>query len=211
MKKSKLFCGLLMGLSLSACATVDTASRNAPPEPMHVAQIAPSVRIAEYSVQVPRSLRVSEANRYYPGGDIVWRGDPAGDRYEQVKAIFETSLARSAQAVQGERPVRVDIVVKRFHAMTEKARYTVGGIHAITFDMTVRDPETGAVLVPQRTVRADLEGLGGSRALAAEARGVTQKYRITNHLVGVIEQELTDPQGYQATEMGLMQAINRIR
>lgn len=206
----RLIVGLMAGLGLTACGAVDTASRNAMPQEMAVARQAPSVRIESFNVVVPRALRVSEANRYYPGGDIVWRGDPMGDRHAQVKAIFDTSLGRSVPLVQGEQPVRVDIEVKRFHALTEKTRYTVGGIHAITFDMTLRDPQTGAALGPTRTIRADLVGYGGARAMAAEARGVTQKYRITNHLVGVIQKELTDPEGYHNANLGLMQAINQL-
>lgn len=29
-------------------------------------------------------LSVSESNSYYPNADVVWRGDPIGDRIQQI-------------------------------------------------------------------------------------------------------------------------------
>lgn len=62
----------------------------------------------------------------------------------------------------------------RFHVLTEKARYLTGGVHNITFNLTLRDPDTGNLWVEPREVRTDLIGLGGNVALQAEARGQTQ-------------------------------------
>ena len=59
--------------------------------------------------------------------------------------------------------------------------------------MTLRDPVTGAPLDAPRTVKADLKAYGGSKALAAERDGLTQKVRITRHLQNVIAQELAAP------------------
>jgi len=89
--------------------------------------------------------------------------------------------------------VIVDVDVKRFHALTEKTRYTVGGVHSITFELTVRNPLTGDLLVPTREIQADLRGFGGSRAIQAEQAGMTQKVRITQHIANVIAQELSAP------------------
>ena len=90
-------------------------------------------------------------------------------------------------------PVVVDVEVLRFHSLTEKTRYTIGGLHSIEFNMTLRDPKTNAVLVPTRKIKADLKGFGGSQAIAAEARGDTQKVRITRHLAGLLQHELMTP------------------
>lgn len=229
MKRMKLVLLLVMGGLVSACSATNVATRNAPFEatqPAAVAQpavdVAPSegstavtipvtdVRVEEINISVPRSLTVSEANRYLPGGDIVWRGDPIGDRHAQVQAIFKTAFDRGTQTLDGRIPVVLDVEVKRFHAMTEKARYTVGGVHSITFDLMVRDATTGALLREPRTVRADLDGFGGRQALLADARGHTQKVRITAHLAEVIRQELTQIEGYENARLGFFQAMNNL-
>ena len=190
MPRTGMICAAMMVLAVAGCATVDTASRNAVRVDLSATQMAPSMQLVDYEVRVPETLRVSEANLYYPPGDIVWRGEPMGDRYAQVKAIFDTSLDRAGRAVAGDIPVMARIEVKRFHAISEKARYTVGGMHSIAFDLTFLDAGTGLPVVPTYQVRADLQGYGGKQAMLAEARGVTQKYRITRHLTDVLAQEL---------------------
>tara|TARA_B100000780_G_C20769932_1_gene305734 strand:+ start:100 stop:264 length:165 start_codon:yes stop_codon:yes gene_type:complete len=44
----------------------------------------------------------------------------------------------------------------------------------------------------------------------AEARSLTQKIRITNHLAEVIRQELTSQDGFQNPKLGFIQALNNI-
>lgn len=227
MKIVRTFALLALGLSLSACAAVETVTRNAPFEAMPqtptqrvsvpapsdalpVARTAAPVRIENVIVNVPRSLKVSEANRYLPAGDIVWRGDPIGDRYAQVQAIFEAAMVRGAQSLDGERPADLLINVKRFHALTEKARYTTGGVHNMVFDLALADPTTGDIIVPWREIRADLDAFGGQQAILAEARGETQKVRITAFLAEVLRQELTAPGGYQNANLGLIQMLNQL-
>lgn len=202
--------------ALSACANVETASRNAPyqaqPSLSAVDQQTETaqLRVASYSIKVPNTLTVSEANAYYPKGDIVWRGDPMGNRYEQVEAIFDDSLSRSASSNADGYPVNVHIEVVRFHALTEKARYTVGGVHAITFKMQIIDPKTNELMTEPRLVEADLEAFGGKAAIEAEARGHTQKARITAHLAEVMRQELTRKSGYINERLGFYQAVNKL-
>lgn len=198
MKCFRLIAMAMLGLSVSACATTQTATRNVPLDQgaMAMAAPAPSYDVTGVQVTVPATLEVSEANSYYPSGDIVWRGDARGNRHAQVEAIFEQSADLGLSGMAGAMPVEVEIVVKRFHALTEKTRYTIGGVHSITFDVTLRDPVSGAVLRGPREIRADLEGYGGQQAVEAEAKGLTQKYRITQHLARVIREELTQASGY---------------
>ena len=59
------------------------------------------VTVARVEVRVPRSLKVSEANRYLPAGDIVWREDPPGDRHAQVQAIVQAQQAAVAASAAG--------------------------------------------------------------------------------------------------------------
>ncbi len=217
-----------LGASVSACAVVDVPSRNTPFEdtaqqsqsatPLQAGKTATDademttapVSVEAVTVRVPRSLRVSESNSFLPAGDIVWRGDPIGDRHAQVQTIVQTALERGVAPLDGKVPVDLDVEVMRFHALTEKARYTTGGTHAITFKLTVTSTETGAVLMPTRRIRADLPAFGGQQALNAEMRGQTQKVRITNHLAEVIRQELTQPEGYRNATLGFYQLLNQL-
>ena len=222
MRAVKLILALALGFVVAGCATTDTASRNAPfeqssgldtPEGSAFAQpvfeqAIPAYKVEQVNVIVPQSLLVSEANRYYPSGDIVWREDPPGNRHEQVKTIFEEAMARGTASVQGEVPIIVDVQVMRFHALTEKTRYTIGGIHSIKFGLSIRSAETGLLLEERRVIQADLVGYGGQRAITAERQGQTQRVRITAHLANVIKTELQDPQGYENPRLGFVQMIN---
>ncbi len=216
--------GIFLSLSfaVSACSNVEPATRSIADAGMGSvgssdnasASITPvvagqaRVKVKSVNVTVPRSLKVSESNSYLPSGDIVWREDPIGDRHAQVQAIVQNALDTGVASLNGPVPVRLDIEVVKFHALTEKARYTTGGVHAITFNMSIRDAESGELLAPVRKVRADLDAFGGAQALRAEANGQTQKVRISNHLAEVIRQELSDPRGHRPQKKGLIGALN---
>lgn len=211
MKYQGMIAAVLMGLSVSACTAVETATRNAPLETPAVKPAPVSFDIRSVRISVPETLRVSEANRYYPGGDIVWREDPPGDRHAQVKAIFENAMQRGISGMgAGKAPVVLEIEVTRFHALTEKARYTVGGVHALQFHMMLRDARTGEIYGEPKFIKADFKALGGNAAIRAEREGITQKVRITRHLANVIRTELTDPNGYVAQNNGFFGALNQL-
>ncbi|WP_172294115.1 DUF6778 family protein [Pseudoruegeria sp. HB172150] len=181
-------------LGLAACGSNPVTRDFTPATALETAQVLPGglhdFSVARIDVTVPDSLRESESNAYYPGTDIVWHGDPMGNRHEQVKAIFTDAMAKGVKPFDGARDVVLDIEVTRFHALTQKARYTVGGVHSIHFYLQVADAATGEVIVPKHFVKANLRAYGGSAAVAAEARGDTQKVRISRHLAGVIQDEL---------------------
>lgn len=202
MKTLKLITALGLGILVSACGnTPDIASRNAPFEstspvlsaPYVQSQLPQSMTVTEINVRVPRNLKVSEANSYYPRADIVWRGDPIGDRYSQIEQIFKTAFASGTQDMAGEANVILDVQITRFHSVTEKTRFSVGGVHNMNFLLTVRSAATGLALAPTREVEANLPAFGGSQAMAAERRGQTQKVRVTGYLAQVIRQELEKP------------------
>lgn len=203
--------GICFALALSACGAPQSASRAAMPDDTVLGMVQPDFAVDSFTVSVPKTLEVSERNTYYPRADIVWRGDPLGDRYAQVKAVFEAAMRDAAPKVEGTRPVRVDLQVVRFHALSEKARYTVGGVHDISFLIRVIDLATGSQIGPSKLVDADLDGLAGQAAIAADARGETQKARITRHLSRVLTEELTVPGGHKNASLGLLQSINDIR
>jgi len=191
--------GLAAGLV--ACTNVDTATRNAPPspaspvgaspgQPSPVAPTYAQYSVADIRISVPRDLKVSEANKFYPIADIVWRGEPLGDRHAQVAAIFEDGFAAGTAQMRGGRPVIVEATITRFHCLTEKTRYTVGGVHSIHFDLTIRDAATGAIIDGPRKVVADTKASGGARAIAEDEAGRTQRVVIVERLAQVIAREL---------------------
>ena len=184
---------LVVVLFLSACSSSLSTIPKVPAELANSVDVTqlPSMRVVGLVVTVPETLVVSEANSYKPIADIVWRGDPFGDRYAQVKAIFEESIARGAASLQGDLPVVLHITVRRFHALTERTRYSIGGEHEIEFMLSVTNGRTGDVVVPPYLVRTVLKGFGGEEALEAERLGQTQKKRIGDHLAALIVQELT--------------------
>lgn len=176
---------LAAAMALSACATTGDVTRNAPLETMRPVIEAP---VGDWSIQsvainVPRSLSVSEANSIKPIADIVWRGDPIGDRHAQVAALMTAALSPVMRPrADGVTPVIVTLDVNRFHAVTERARYTIGGAHEIEFVLTVTHALTGEILSGPRQVDLSFAALGGQQAIDAEARGITQTVRITQHL-----------------------------
>jgi len=151
-------------------------------------KVARGWRVVDVDVTVPRSLTVSEANSFAPNADIVWRGDPPGDRYEQIDKILTNALKKGVSGLKGPRPVRLLVTVQQFHAVTEKTRRVLSnaGVHNIIFTAQIVDAKTGAPLSPVDTIKADLVAFSGEQALAAEREGQTQKVRITNHVARVI-------------------------
>lgn len=178
---------LALATTVSACSSIEPVTRAEPltgvtaPD-LGVAASRQDWSLAELRVVVPETLRVSEANSYMPNADIVWRDDPYGDRRQQVATVIHEAMAAPLARLDGSRRVVVDIEVTRFHALTERARYTVGGRHAIRFSLSVRDAETGEILSGPREVDASFGALGGQAAIASEAQGIGQRERIQAHL-----------------------------
>lgn len=229
MKLRKIVFVTTLGVLLAACSNT-VATRNAPLEKVPgqkggVPSLNASVALASdhelhdgaslvtveaVKVRVPRTLKVSEENQYFPKGDIVWREDPLGDRHAQVQKIVQTAMARGVQGLDGPVPVVLDVEVVKFHALTEKARYTVGGVHNMEFKISVLDAETGDVLSPAKLWKSDLIAYGGQKALQHEAIGQTQKVRISDHLASAIREELTSVQGHENAKLGVIQAMHRM-
>ena len=210
MKLFRFIPALLMAASVSACMQPETPSRNltAPAGavtsggtssmPSVAASGAQVVLQSQYSIAainvvVPRRLKASEANTFRPNADIVWRGEAPGDRHAQVAAIFNAAMAKGTAAMVSGRAVSLDIEVTRFHCLTEKTRFTVGGVHSMHFLMTVRDAASGEIIHPARLVVADVKAAGGSRALSEDNAGRTQMVVVQERLAEVIRRELSAP------------------
>lgn len=175
--------GLVGGLA--ACSSMNSTnavSRGAPADQSVARAESATWTVRDVQVRVPDTLRVSEANVYYPIADIVWRGDILGDRREQVRQILDDAVTAGVANLDGDRPVTVIVEVKRFHSLTEKTRYSFGGSHTIKFFLSVVDARTEEVLREPRLINASLEAYGGQKAIEADLRGETQKVRITEHV-----------------------------
>lgn len=203
MRKLKTLLSLGLILGLSACAQPQAATRAAVDGgtvtmatqgremPMLVGQkVALGLNVVDVVIRVPTSLRVSEAETWYPNADVVWRGEPRGNRLEQINRIFNEAADAGTQGLTSGLPVVAEIEVTRFHSVTEKTRNTIGGVHSISFLLTIRHAETGAVLDGPRLVLADVKASGGARAIAEDYAGRTQRVVVVERLTQVIHAEL---------------------
>lgn len=194
MKTSKIFAVLAATALLGACNNVAT-TRDAPIENIPTtfgikSSQSVSWHVQDVRVNVPTSLTVSEANLYLPDSDIVWREDPHGDRRVQVESIVDLAVSQATLNMDGGEPVFIDVDLKRFHALSQKARATVGGQHTVTFEFTVRDVATNMPLIEPVPVEIKLKAFGGQKAINAEMRGESQKVRISREITSVMRQHL---------------------
>ncbi len=193
---------------LAGCADTMPASRSATPEaPLGVlnaeqaapgvetVKIVPRYNIKAISVVAPRTLRVSEANLIKPVADIVWRGDPKGDRYTQVEAIIADAAGQATARMGKGRAALLDLEVTRFHALTEKARYVLpfGGEFEIGLIVTLRDAKTGALIDGPREIARDVAASTGKHAIEEEAKGYTEKKAVTEAAFQLLRDELVRP------------------
>lgn len=216
-EKKKMLKRIAVGLAcltLAACAGTNPLPRSAKggyalPQTT-IAEELPSLNITSVEVIVPETLSVSEENAYYPSSDILWVEEPVGDRYAQVEAIILEAARAGTKDIKGETRAKMTVELLRFHALTKRARYTIGGVHAIRFMLTLSDPATGEALTEPRLVIADFRAYGGRKAIAAEAEGITQRVRIVEHLTSVFTDELTAEEGYKPRNTGILGLVNEI-
>jgi hypothetical protein len=170
------------------------------------AEVSREWRLAAVVSVVPDTLRVSNSNSYAPGGDIVWWGEPYGDRRAQVARIFEEAVRAGASELQGERPVTVTATVQRFHAVTPAAVAAApAAVHNIIFRIQVFDTRTAEALTEPVEIEADLEAYVGTAAMASAIRGEDQRTRIVSHLTAIIRGWL----GYGPDQRRTFQSIGR--
>ena len=222
MKKLNVMMAMVLGFAISGCAAIDTPSRNVGFDTNarsflagDVPQLASgvslsSLQIVDINITVPETLAVSEENSYYPSGDIVWRGEPAGNRHQQIEAIFQEGLSSGVANLGGSVPAVLDIEVERFHGVSEKTRYTIGGVHSIRFVMVIRDSQTGEALTVPKKVKANLKAYGGQSAIEADRQGQTQRVRIVAHLSDVIQSELGRVPQQKAVTLALPEDAQQI-
>ena len=174
-------------LALAASCAPGGADQTADPRP---------VMVRSYDLQGLRfsareGLVVSEENSLYPQADIVWRGDRLGPRVPQIGSMFQEAARRNEAVLNGSTPVIVDVVLIRFHGVTQRTRSTVGGVYNVIFQLSVRDARSGAIIEPPRRVVGNLSAPGGSRARALDEAGQTERVRVTDFLTGLLRQQLS--------------------
>jgi hypothetical protein len=201
MKIIRVATALALAIGLGACAQVGDVTRASPLMPLMgstgeapaAMALSRDYKIVAVDVAVPTTLVVSEANSYKPRGDIVWREDLPGDRYAQVDKLVTDAITAAVSDIDGKRKVTLAFVVTRFHALTEKARFSAPsglGTHEVYMTMAVLDAATGDVIEPARPVGFTIEAHTSDDAIADMARGISQRSRISEALAVMVRREL---------------------
>ncbi len=152
------------------------------------ADVSRSWNVTDVTVTIPDTLTVSERNSYAPDADIVWYGDPPGDRRAQVEQVLKDGLLAGTSVLMGNRPVVLRTQLIEFHAVTPRSvARAPGAIHNISFFAWIEDAGTGERITEPEVINADLEAFVGAAAIIAVQQGQTQKVRIEAHLAEVIQ------------------------
>jgi len=194
---------ILLALALFGsgdCAPLGTVSRapgpaipaysGAGPEAPAPGARQAAVRTTELRVIVPEELSVSEADAFFPRADIVWQAEEPGDRRAQVAAILREAAGRAVADRGTGRPAILEITLSRFHALSERARVTVGGTHDIRFRMRLLDAGDGREIAPAQAVHEEFDAYGGLKALVALRAGRTQRVRIVEQVADALSRRL---------------------
>lgn len=179
MDRRNLLTGGLALFALAGCSgrwTVDYAEGLDP-------EVTRTWKLSNVVASVPASLTVSNSNTLAPNADIVWHGEPFGDRRAQVASIMDEGITRGASELSGSRPVNLTARIIQFHSVTPAAvARSPGAVHNIKYVMQVTDAATGASLTEEQEISADLEAYVGAAAVTAAINGLTQRRRIIDHI-----------------------------
>jgi len=132
----------------------------------------------------PDISRTASGDQY--GSNFVWSGfnDANGNRKRQIVALFQSAMREvGTQTMTGTTPVKMQVTVTYFHALTEYGRVWCCGEHRIYADLAVVDAQTGTVLVEDKNVYLGRLALGGIPGLVAEASGRDQVTRVREGIV----------------------------
>ncbi len=150
------------------------------------AAVAKTWNVTNVISVAPSTLTVSNSNTFAPNADIVWHGEPFGDRRAQVAAIVEEGITQGASSLKGARNVTIVSNVRHFHSVTPRSlAQAPGAVHNIRYTVQVMDSKTGEMLSEPESISADLEAYVGAAAVTAAVDGNTARVRIVNHLARV--------------------------
>ena len=188
------------------------ASRNTSFSDEVSAAVSTNWHVHDVQVIIPDSLTTSEVNILRPDVDVVWHGEPQGDRLQQVGIILHNALEVAAESLIPEnnhRPVVIQATLIHFHSLTPRARALVGGIHKVKFSIQVIDQKTDEVLAGPTVIEADEFAFGNWKAVRADAEGETMKVRISNRIVEVVSDWLGLAAAEDAVEQGRIYGLGR--
>lgn len=86
-------------------------------------------------------------------------------------------------ALNGARPVRIEVVVTQFVAPTGAQRLLIGGAYAITADVSLVDAKTGAVIVAYPKLGHAIQAQGGIAGVVAQAIVDSAMQPVTDSLI----------------------------
>lgn len=179
----RICAAVLAAMLLAGCAGTWEVAYDDPPSPA----VTKSWRVVDIVAVAPETLSVSNDNTFAPQADIVWHGDPYGDRRAQVAAILDEGLTRGVRPLRGPRPVTITARIITFHGVTPTAvARAPAAVHNIRFVLRVFDARTGEPLTDGEVISADLEANVGSAAIAAAINRQTQRQRVVDHLASVM-------------------------
>jgi len=191
MLKSVVMSAALVGASLVASGCAPRISPVDFEKGVAAQGAASSWNLAGVEIEISESMRVNNNGniRVPPDSELVWWGDPPGDRKEQVRALLGDAVnAGALDALTGSQPVIFKLKVNQFHALTPLARSTSLqlGVHSLNFDFEVVDASSGETLASETGVNADLRAFSGTQAVLAEQAGQGQKIRIQTRVAQVV-------------------------
>ena len=107
----------------------------------------------------------------------------------QAAAIVTEGIERGARsALHGRKSVRISATITQFHAITPTVRKMDGvGVHNIQYTIQVFDAHSGAALTEPQNIKAEFPALTGKTGDEADARGLTQRVQIVNHIAAVTQ------------------------
>lgn len=165
--------------------------------------ISQSWDVVDVRVAVPDELTTSDVNSLAPNFDIVWHGEPFGNRRAQVARILDEGITRGAAGLNGPRPVFFQVTLQHFHSVTPNAvARSPGAVHNITYALQVFDAKTGRAITRPQRIDADLQAYVGTSATLAAREGRGQRVRIVDHLAKVTRSWLSVGPDIRATFSG---------
>lgn len=143
-------------------------------------------KLRSVQVTTPAHLTVSNDNTFAPNADIVWHGEPFGNRRAQVAQILKEGIERGGAGLPGDRDVAIVAQVLHFHSVTPASvARAPGAVHNIGYRTQVFDARTSEPLTEIQYIEADLEAFVGDAAIVAEIQGQGQRVRIVDHIAKV--------------------------
>jgi len=174
-----------MLLSLAGCVTVENSLSQTDIASMKLTGV--TVNYAPESfVQWEDGVRAYAVSQSIPDHEISARTNtPEGKAFvrnmlaPRIKAAIEKEMTGQ---LNGTRPVRLDIVVKRFELPSAVQRVLIGGHRVMVADANLVDARSGAVIIANADFRAFLyagQGIVGTAVQAAvdnsSQEGVVEK------------------------------------